>query len=136
MANIQLIQSKLSQELRQIASEYSISDSFLENKPELISMILKSKSMEAKKEKQSWFDLLPVMSPEQMEKLVDILTREQQKLVEIEKKYEQKKIDVINNYVQRFNESSYQNKIFQLKQNEAIHEQKDAEEADQLLNNL
>lgn len=136
MANTELIHQKLPQNLREIALKYTISDNFLEKKSELIALILDSKSMDTEQEKQSWFNLLPMMTEEQIIKLEDILQREQQKLSEIEKKYEQKKDDVIQKYVQKFDEWAYQNKIIKLQQNEAIHEKKDDEEADQLLNNL
>jgi preprotein translocase subunit SecD len=136
MVNIDLIQQKLPQELREIAKNYSISDNFLETMSDIIILVLQSKSLDTQQEKQSWFDLLPLMNQEQVDKLRDILTREKQKLEEIEKKYEQKKEDVVNKYVQKFDENSYQNKIVQLKEYEATHKEKEHEEADALLNNL
>lgn len=136
MVNIELIQQKLPQELREIAKNYTISDNFLETMSDIIILVLQSKSLDTQQEKQSWFDLLPLMNQEQIDKLRDILTREKQKLEEIEKKYEQKKEDVVNKYVQNFDENSYQNKIVQLKENEKIHKEKEHEEADALLNNL
>lgn len=136
MVNIDLIQSKLPQEFWEIAKNYTISDNFLETMSDIIVLVLESKSLDTQQEKQSWFDLLPLMNQEQVDKLRDILTREKQKLQEIEQKYEQKKEDVVNKYVQKFDESSYQNKIVQLKENEEVHKEKDDEEADALLDNL
>ena len=57
-------------------------------------MLLWSRSIEKPEEKQSWFNLMPLMNDEQIVKLEDILTREKQKLEEIEKKYEEKKIEI------------------------------------------
>lgn len=136
MVNIDLIQQKLPQNLREIAKNYTISDSFLEKMPEIISLILESKSLDTQQEKQSWFDLLPLMNQEQIDKLKDILTREKQKLQEIEQKYSEKKDAVINKYVNNFNGDSYQNKINQIQEAEAIHEEKDDQEAEALLQNL
>ncbi len=136
MVNIDLIQKKLPQELWDIAKNYTISDVFLETMTDVVVLILRSKSLDSQQEKQSWFDLLPLMNEEQVTKLRDILTREKQKLDEIEKKYEQKKDDIINKYVQNFDENAYQNKINQLQQQEAAHEEKEDQEADALLNNL
>lgn len=136
MVNIDLIQKKLPQELWDIAKNYTISDVFLETMTDVVVLILHSKSLDSQQEKQSWFDLLPLMNEEQVTKLRDILTREKQKLDEIEKKYEQKKDDIINKYVQNFDENAYQNKINQLQQQEAAHEEKEDQEADALLNNL
>lgn len=136
MVNIELIQKKLSQELWEIAKNYNISDVFLETMSDIVVLVLQSKSLDSQQEKQSRFDLLPLMTQEQVDKLRDILTREKQKLDEIEKKYEQKKDEVINKYVEKFDENAYQNKIVQLQQQEATHEQKEDQEADALLNNL
>jgi membrane-bound lytic murein transglycosylase B len=105
MTNTQLIQQKLPQELREIVKNYTISDNFLETMSDVVVLILKSKSLDSQQEKQSWFDLLPLMSQDQVDKLRDILTREKQKLEEIEKKYEQKKEEVVNKFVQKFDES-------------------------------
>ena len=52
-------------------------------------------------EKQSWFNLLPLMTDDQISKLNDILTREKQKLDEIEKKYEDKKLEIKKKYLMR-----------------------------------
>lgn len=136
MVNIDLIQQKLPQELWDVAKNYTISDVFLETMADVVVLILHSKSLDSQQEKQSWFDLLPLMNDEQITKLRDILTREKQKLDEIEKKYTQKKDDIINKYVQNFDENTYQNKINQLQQQEAAHEEKEDQEADALLNNL
>ena len=91
MANIKLIKAKLPPELREKAEKFTIPDEFLTTMPELIILVLNSKSMDNSEEKQSWFSLLPMMNKEQIDKLNDILTREKMKLAEIEQKYEQKK---------------------------------------------
>lgn len=136
MISMELIQKKLPQELWEVAKNYSISDTFLETMSDIIILVLNSKSLDTQQEKQSWFDLLPLMSQDQVDKLRDILIREKQKLDEIEKKYEQKKDEVINKYVDKFDENAYQNKIVQIQQKEAAHEEKEDQEADALLNNL
>ena len=101
MANVELIKQKLPEDLWTKAQEYVIPDDFLVNSPELIVLVLNSKSIDNKEEKQSRFNLLPLMTQEQVEKLRDILVREKQKLEEIEKKYEQKKSDIKSQYVQK-----------------------------------
>jgi len=136
MVNIDLIQKKLPQELWETAKNYTISDNFIETMPDVIVLVLNSKSLDTQQEKQSWFDLLPLMTQEQVDKLRDILVREKQKLEEIEKKYEEKKWAVINKFVEKFDENNYQNKILQLQQEEAVHEEKEDKEAEALLNNI
>ena len=75
---------------------------FIEKMPSLIVLILNSRSMSDAAEKQSWFNLLPLMTDEQIAKLNDILTREKQKLAEIEKKYEEKKLEIKKKYLMKW----------------------------------
>jgi phosphoribosyl 1,2-cyclic phosphodiesterase len=100
-ATQQQIQQFLPQELREIAMEYQIPEKFLTEMPKIIQLILESKSMDTKEEKQSWFNLMSMMSAEQIVKLNDILTREKIKLTEIEKKYEEKKNNIKEKYIKR-----------------------------------
>ncbi len=58
----------------------------ISNDTELIALILLAESMNDG-ERQYWFNLTEVMSPEQIEKLRDILRRERTKLAEIDAKY-------------------------------------------------
>ena len=48
----------------------------------LIKMILESKAIDTPEGKQHWINQLEIMTPEQKEKLKDILTREKKKLKE------------------------------------------------------
>ena len=136
MANTALIQKQLPQELREKAATFIIPDKFLESMPDIITLILNSKSMDTQEEKQSWFNLLPMMNDEQMEKLRDILTREKQKLEEIESKYEQKKDDIKTNIVKKREDTWYVQKMNSIKNNEAVVQEKEAAEADNLLNQI
>ncbi|MFH1444332.1 MAG: hypothetical protein ABIG34_03000 [Candidatus Peregrinibacteria bacterium] len=54
--------------------------------PELIQLILESESMNDE-ERQYWVNILPVMTPEQIQNLRDILTNEKQQLAAIDRKY-------------------------------------------------
>ena len=136
MTNIQLIQSKLPQELWEKAQKFTIPDEFLTKMPEVIILVLQSKSMDNPEEKQSWFNLLPMMNQEQIDKLKDILTREKQKLSEIEQKYEQKKDELKNKYTQKRENMVYTKRMEEIKQQEAQHEQKEDVEAENLLTQL
>lgn len=113
-----------------------IPEKFLETMPDLMVLILRSKSMDSHEDKQSWFSLLPMMNDEQIEKLRDILTREKQKLEEIEAKYEQKKDAVVTRVVSKRENSGYQQKIATIKNNEAQLKEQEHAEADNLLNQI
>ena len=79
--NIQDIKTKGGRTIK----DFTIPDNLLKNNPTLVKLILLSESMN-EEERQYWFNLTEVMNDEQIEKLQDILTREQQKLVEINEK--------------------------------------------------
>ena len=54
--------------------------------PELIPLILNSESMNDE-ERQYWINILPIMTPEQLQNLMEILQNEKKQLEEIDKKY-------------------------------------------------
>lgn len=136
MANMTLIKTKLPQELREKAEKFTIPDEFLTTMSELIILVLNSKSMDSSEEKQSWFNLLPMMNKDQIDKLRDILTREKQKLNEIEQKYEQKKEELKSKYTQKREDMVYSKRMEEIKQEEAKHDKIEDQQADNLLTQL
>ena len=54
--------------------------------PDLIDLIVSSESMNDE-ERQYWINILPIMTPEQIENLREILQNEKKQLAEIDKKY-------------------------------------------------
>ena len=54
--------------------------------PDLVPLILSSESMNDE-ERQYWMNILPIMTPEQLLNLTDILQNEKKQLAEIDKKY-------------------------------------------------
>jgi len=61
---------------------------------ELVKLILNTESMD-NEEKQYWFDILPSMTDEQIDRLFNILETERKKLEELEIKY-QEEIKMLN----------------------------------------
>ena len=136
LAMKEAIKKYLPDTLREIAWTYTIPVEFIEHMPELITLILQSRSMDKAEEKQSRFNLLPMMNDEQIAKLNDILTREKQKLAEIEKKYEEKKIEIKKKYLLRRQNMGYIKKMENIKETEAVHTATDAAEAEALLTSI
>lgn len=136
MANIELIKAKLPQELREKAADFTIPDEFLTSMPDIIILVLNSKSMDVSEEKQSWFNLLPMMNKDQIDKLRDILVREKQKLDEIEQKYEQKKDELKTKYTQKWEDMVYIKRMEDIKLKEAQHEEIENKQADDLLTQI
>jgi len=131
-----LIKKSLPERLREQAKQFSIPEKYLTQMPDLIVLVLESRSMDKAEEKQSWFNLMPMMNDEQIAKLNDILTREKQKLQEIEQKYEQKKIEIKKKYLLRRQNMGYVKKVQDIKAQEAQAQQVENQEADSLLQNL
>jgi len=131
-----IIQKFLPEHMREVAMMFTIPEEFLEKMPDLIQLVLESKSLNKNEEKQSWFNLLPMMNQDQIAKLRDILTREKEKLAEIEKKYTQKKKEMSQKFVKKFEESKYQDKMQSIKSNEQEHREKEHEEAEDLLDQI
>lgn len=119
-----------------IAMQFSIPEQFMQSMPDLIILILESKSLDKNEEKQSWFNLLPLMNDDQIAKLRDILTREKQKLQEIEQKYSKKKQEMSEQFTKKFEDGSYQKKIASVRSQEQQHREQEHEEADALLSNI
>lgn len=71
--------------------KFSIRDEDKSNHPELVYLIMNSRSLASDEEKQNWFNLMPMMNNEQLDKLYDILERETIKINAIELKYEEKR---------------------------------------------
>jgi len=106
----------------------------LEDAPELVEMILRSKSIDTKEEKQNWFNLLPLMNTQQIEKLRAILIKEKTKLQEIEQKYEEKKMDIKKKYLMKRQEAGYIKQVATIKEQENEDTSKDKKDAEDLLN--
>ena len=126
----------LPEHLHAVASNYNIPNTMLESDSDVVVLVLESKSISEAKEKQSWFDLYPLMNQEQIEKLRDILTREKQKLAEIEAKYQAKQEEIKRKYEQTYASGAYQQQQDKIRNSEIASRQQEEQEADALLNQI
>ncbi|PIE85361.1 hypothetical protein CSA08_02175 [Candidatus Gracilibacteria bacterium] len=81
-------------ELKHNGKTFKISEELQAKFPELIKLILNTESMNDD-ERQYWFDIMPSMTDDQIDRLFDILETERKKLEELELKY-QKEIKSLN----------------------------------------
>ena len=123
-------------DVQEKAKQFTIPIEFLEKMPNLIALVLTSRSMAEKTEKQSRFNLLPLMSDDQITKLSDILLREKEKLEAIEKKYEEKKLEIKKKYLMRRQNMNYIKKMDVIQETEKHSLQQDQQDAEDLLKNL
>ena len=126
----------LPERLHKIASDYSIPDTMFESDADVVVLVLESKSISDQKEKQSWFDLYPLMNQDQINKLRDILTREKQKLAEIEAKYQAKQEEIKKKYEETYASGAYQQQQDRIRNTEIASRQQEEVEADALLNQI
>lgn len=136
MVTQESVQKYLPEHLRKVALDYNIPDDMLENNPDLVVLVLESKSINESKEKQSWFDLYSLMNQEQIDKLRDILTREKEKLAEIEAKYQAKQDEIKRKYEETYASGAYQAKQDEVRQSELSSRQQEEIEADALLSQI
>ena len=67
---------------------FTIIDEIQAQYPELVGLVLATESMD-NSEKQYWFDILPSMTDDQVDRLFDILETERKKLEELEIRYQE-----------------------------------------------
>lgn len=133
MSTMSYIKKYLSEDLWEFASQFKIPEDFIIDMPKLIEMLLRSKSIDKKEDKQNWLNLLPLMDSNQINKLKAILEKEQDKLKEIEDKYEKKKLDIKKKYLIKWQQMWYVTKVTQIREEEEQTKSADDKEADRLL---
>ena len=114
-------------------TRFAIPDEVQTKYPELVKLVIATESMDDN-EKQYWFDILPSMTAEQVDRLFNILETERVKLEELEQKY-QEEIKTLNEKHliewQEFQLKSAKDKVQQAEKAEASQE-----DASSLLNTL
>lgn len=115
---------------------FTILDEIQAEYPELIKLVLATESMDSG-EKQYWFDILPSMTDEQVDRLFDILETERRKLEELELKYQEEIKNLNEKHLIEWQEFQSQESRKKIKQAEAKDSNgKDTEEILNMLNNL
>ena len=115
---------------------FTILDEIQAEYPELIKLVLATESMDAG-EKQYWFDILPSMTDEQVDRLFDILETERRKLEELELKYQEEIKNLNEKHLiewQEFQSQESRKKIQQAEAKDAGGQ--DTEEILNMLNSL
>ncbi|HCI03481.1 MAG: hypothetical protein QF755_01455 [Candidatus Peribacteraceae bacterium] len=103
--------------------------------PDLIKLILASESMNDE-ERQYWVNILPVMTPDQISSLRDILETEKKQLAEIDKKYS-KEIETVgkDKLVKKTDEERRKRREKRLNKEQA-EQSKEMEKAEKLLEDI
>jgi hypothetical protein len=100
---------------------------------ELVKLVLRTESMD-NNEKQYWFDILPSMTPEQVDRLFDILETERRKLEELEVKYQEEIKKLNENHLIEWQDFQYRESKKRIAQAQA--NDTDQQDADDVLTML
>ena len=136
MTDIKILRKYLPEKLIDYAVNFDIDEEFIVWDPELIQLVLESKALDTEEEKQNWFNLLPLMTEEQIAKLKAILVKEKKKIEEIEKKYNEKRRELRKKYLLKWQKLGYLEKVQKIKQEEEETREKEEKDAESLLDDL
>lgn len=116
-------------------SKFEIPEFVREQYSDLIPLILQTESMNDE-ERQYWFQILPIMTDEQVAKLREILANEKKQLEQLDKEYQQDLKRVNDKHVSEWKEFESKEKRKQLKAAEGATEVKEKQEEEDLLKKL
>lgn len=116
-------------------NKFEIPDAVKTQYPDLVPLILQTESMNDD-ERQYWFQILPIMTDDQVVKLREILTNEKTQLAEIDKQYHKEVKQINEKHVAEWKDFEKRDKREKLKEAEVKTEEQEKAEQDQLLNQL
>lgn len=103
--------------------------------PELIDLIVSSESMNTN-ERQYWINILPIMTPEQIQNLRDILQNERRQLAAIDAKYSDDIDEVSKRAQSQEMQRQRSKKREELHSAEEAHDEAEREEEEDLLDQI
>ena len=121
-------------EITQNGKTYQVDEEIQAKYPELIKMILLTESMDDD-ERQYWFDIMPSMTDDQIDRLFNILDTERKKLEELEMKYQNEIKNLNEKHLIEWQEFQMKDSKKKIAKAEAA-EKDDADEVLQMLNDL
>lgn len=124
-----------SQQILEAEKKYSIPVSVQERFPDLVALLLKTESMNAE-EREYWFQVLPVMSDDQVVKLRDILVNEREQLKKIDNDYNDQVAKLGDNHRREWNAFEAREKKKARTELERQHEKSEAQTEESLLKKL
>jgi len=122
-------------EIKHNSKTFYIADEIQAQYPELIKLVLETESMDDE-ERQYWFDIMPLMTDEQIDRLFNILETERKKLEELELKY-QEEIKLLNEkHLIEWQEFQLKNSKKKIKEEEAKEKDENPDDILKMLNDL
>lgn len=116
-------------------AKFDIPVTVREKYSDLIPLILQTESMNDD-ERQYWFQILPIMTDQQVAKLREILVNEKTQLEELDEKYNQEVEKINQKHVAEWKVFESKEKRRKLKEQEGKHEQEEAAREEDLLKKI
>lgn len=115
--------------------KFEISETVRKQYPDLIPLILQTESM-SDDERQYWFQILPIMTDDQVTKLREILSNEKNQLAALDKDYDQELKAINARHIAEWKAFEAKEKREKLKEAEVKAEKVERETEEDLLNKL
>ena len=122
-------------ELKQNWKTFIVADETLAEYKELVDLILATESMDDD-ERQYWFDIMPSMTDEQVDRLYSILDTEKKKLEKLEEKYQDEIKNLNEKHLIEWQEFQMKDSKKKIKAAEAKDTKEDADDVLEMLNDL
>jgi len=117
------------------AADYKIPEVVKEKFPELVQMILQTESM-SKEERNYWFQILPIMTNEQVDRLRNILAEEKQQLAKLDDQYQEDLSKLNKKHLQEWDEFERKQEREERAKAEAANEAEEAKAEEDILGEL
>lgn len=118
-----------------VLAKFDIPETVKKQYPDLIPLILETESM-TDDERQYWFQILPIMTDDQVVRLREILASEKEKLAEIDKEYEREVKSINTKHVAEWKTFAAKEKREKLKAAESKTEETEKTSEEELLKKL
>jgi len=118
-----------------VFDKFEIPETVKQQYPDLIPLILGTESMNDD-ERQYWFQILPIMTDEQVGKLREILTNEKSQLAQLDKNYEAELKQINKKHVSEWKAFEAKEKREKREKTEAHAEKTEKETEEELLKKL
>lgn len=132
LAKIATTQIKISQA---DVDRLGIPEELIKDNPVLVDLVLKTESMKDD-ERKYWFQLLPIMTDEQVQKLQNILQNERDQLAELDAKYETEVSKLNEKHAIQWQADSARKKRVEIETKEKANEQEEQEAEKDILGQL
>ena len=122
-------------EIKHNSKTFYISDEIQLQYGELVKLILNTESMDDE-ERQYWFDIMPSMNEEQVDRLFNILETERKKLEELEIKYQDEIKTLNDKHLIEWQEFQMKDSKKKIKDEEDKDNEEDPDEVLRMLNDM